>query len=692
MSCLAYVHPQRSVPTADTLNDFLSGNLDILFTTTTRPLIHAATQHTFALFPFDAIPRHDQLVADMKALQPNDPALSEEALSSTGATMDTDNVWGTWSLSPAGISTQLHLVQFSADGEDFQCCGLLVPQIIALPDPFKVYTPAHGELVVSLRHVRQLVLNEEQGASIARLNHWIVTMLSGIDVNGDTRNLVLHPPSFRVFLQRYFVPITHGGDIEWEIVSLLESRGKSFSRAPLWPRNDDFASLRVGTVVLAEFNHRLYRYNRTLSDTLQQVPIVLKGKPATLVDYYREKWNCQELHPAQPLLELFELQLRMRNVLTPRPKETVDGDEPTKTSHPVPPQLCHVQLLPTSFFDALSWMPCVCHRMENWIRADSVRQRLGLRSTSLVLEALTAPSTHEDFNYELSELLGDTFLKLASSAFVFSRSSFADEGELTEERSKLVRNSYLSRLGKTSGLADCLISNAFSSATTKRREVFSSEATTKPDADVVEAIVGAALRDKGYDEALVVLADVGLDLRLDDLADSPLPIPPGRAPTLSLFQHVIAYTFSDVGLLQRALVHGSVVSNSYQRLEFLGDAVLDFLVTQRLMDQTRYYFSQGEYSAARSLIVNNESLTAIALGSLRLVEFVQHNLKGASQVSRLSDCLSDILEAVIGAVYVDCAQNLSLVWNVFSPFFADAIHHACAKLEMGAFKEVDNFI
>ncbi|MCX8111924.1 MAG: ribonuclease III [Bacteroidia bacterium] len=88
--------------------------------------------------------------------------------------------------------------------------------------------------------------------------------------------------------------------------------------------------------------------------------------------------------------------------------------------------------------------------------------------------------------------------------------------------------------------------------------------------------------------------------------------------------------------------------HSYERLEFLGDAVLQLVVTDYIF---RHYphFDEGEMTELRAKVVNTEFLTEIAqhlmLPSLILTE--------ASALPRRQDYLADMVEAVIGAIYID---------------------------------------
>ncbi len=110
--------------------------------------------------------------------------------------------------------------------------------------------------------------------------------------------------------------------------------------------------------------------------------------------------------------------------------------------------------------------------------------------------------------------------------------------------------------------------------------------------------------------------------------------------------------FSDPGLFTRALTHRSHGGANYERLEYLGDAVLTFVVAEMLF--RRYPdASEGELSRYRASLVSGETLAALAaeldLGTqLRLGD---GEMKSGGQ--RRATILADALEALFGAVYLD---------------------------------------
>ena len=114
----------------------------------------------------------------------------------------------------------------------------------------------------------------------------------------------------------------------------------------------------------------------------------------------------------------------------------------------------------------------------------------------------------------------------------------------------------------------------------------------------------------------------------------------------------LGYAFRDVNLLQRAMTHRSFGADHNERLEFLGDSVLNLVVAHLLFDRLAN-MPEGDLSRVRANLVKQETLHQLALhlelpGRMRLGE---GELKSGG--TRRASILADALEALIGAVYLD---------------------------------------
>lgn len=134
----------------------------------------------------------------------------------------------------------------------------------------------------------------------------------------------------------------------------------------------------------------------------------------------------------------------------------------------------------------------------------------------------------------------------------------------------------------------------------------------------------------------------------------------------------LGYTFLNQSLLIEALSHRSYGGRNNERLEFLGDAILNFVIAAELFQRYPYY-SEGELSRLRASLVMGETLSQLGkeLGIGRFI-FLGAGEKKSGGAQRKS-ILADAFEAIIGAIYLDqgyavCQQKI-LDW--FTVWLAD---------------------
>ena len=407
-------------------------------------------------------------------------------------------------------------------------------------------------------------------------------------------------------------------------------------------------------------------------------------------------------------------------------------------------------------------------------------------SPSLILQALTMSNSNDAINLERLETIGDSFLKYATTSYLFCVNSSVHEGRLSHLRSKYVSNLNLYRLGRKKGLGQFMIATKFEphdnwlppcyhvpreieqaliqsgvpsthwnmaelpnlrgmkceeicnlvrekntvdSINSKNFEKVPSfipynlltqhSIPDKSIADCVEALIGAYLIACGPKGGLLLMNWFGLDLltrKKEDVADedclftappSPLlpdlPNPEKHLNTLlsgfEEFEDIIGYRFKDRSYLLQAFSHASYYPNRltdcYQRLEFLGDAVLDYLITRHLFEDRRQH-SPGALTDLRSALVNNTIFASLAVkydfhkyfkhfspGLQQVINrFVKLQKEEANIVSEeffllgeddpeeaedieVPKALGDIFESVAGAIYLDSNLRLDPVWTVY---------------------------
>lgn len=117
-------------------------------------------------------------------------------------------------------------------------------------------------------------------------------------------------------------------------------------------------------------------------------------------------------------------------------------------------------------------------------------------------------------------------------------------------------------------------------------------------------------------------------------------------------QQRLQHEFANADLLRRALTHRSFAADHNERLEFLGDAVLNLLVADLLYEKLRL-LPEGDLSRVRANLVKQETLhqLSVELGLAAVIRLGEGEVRSGGK--RRPSILADALEAVIGAVYLD---------------------------------------
>jgi ribonuclease-3 len=133
----------------------------------------------------------------------------------------------------------------------------------------------------------------------------------------------------------------------------------------------------------------------------------------------------------------------------------------------------------------------------------------------------------------------------------------------------------------------------------------------------------------------------------------------------------IPYRFKNPDLLALALSHRSVGPLNNERLEFLGDSILNFVVSAQLFD-LKPDNNEGDLSRLRARVVRGETLAELAVG-LKLGDYIklgEGELKSGG--FKRNSILADTLEAVFGAIYLDGGFEAceKVIRHVCSPFIS----------------------
>lgn len=229
-------------------------------------------------------------------------------------------------------------------------------------------------------------------------------------------------------------------------------------------------------------------------------------------------------------------------------------------------------------------------------------------------------------------------------------------------------------------------------------------------ADTVEAILGTCVQSIGIDRSFKILEMFGILPKSNEnityMLQKKLMAPRIRTNIKDLevdelltnyktLEQSLGYTFKDRAYLLQAITHPSYPTNRvtgcYQQLEFLGDAVLDFLITAYIYERCPH-MDPGQLTDLRSALVNNVTLACLTVRnnfhlymlsqniqlSEHIEQFVNFQVDRKHEVTehvellfeehdvlcRMAEyvdvpkALGDIFEALIGAIFLDSGNNL----------------------------------
>ncbi|XP_047307514.1 dicer-like protein 4 [Impatiens glandulifera] len=471
----------------------------------------------------------------------------------------------------------------------------------------------------------------------------------------------------------------------------------------------------------------------------------------THVQHYKKRFGIDLSYPCQPLLkakQLFHVDnlLRKGGCLATREKEEHFVE--------LPPEICQLKIIGFSkdIASSMSLLPSIMHRLENLLVAIELKKRLSSSfpegaevSAARVLEALTTEKCAEHFSLERLEILGDAFLKFAVGRHLFLSHPLIDEGQLTRKRSNIVKNSNLFKLATMKKLQVYIRDEPFdpiqffalgrpctvtcdkdtefmlhsvkpSPGTNLNVEVKCNKGHhwlyKKTIADVIESLVGAFIVDSGFKAAIAFLKWVGIQMDFEPSQVSKICQSSTVFTTLidranlSSIESSMGYQFHYQGLLVQAFIHPSYnnpLGGCYQRLEFLGDAVLDYLITSYLFS-VYPKLTPGQLTDLRSFYVNNVAFARVSIARSfqkfilcdcpSLIESM-NNYIDFVRTSSMEKCsadgpscpkaLGDLVESCIGAILLDTGFDLNCVWKILLNLMEPVT--SCTKVQFNQLRE-----
>ncbi|KAG0494006.1 hypothetical protein HPP92_005000 [Vanilla planifolia] len=465
------------------------------------------------------------------------------------------------------------------------------------------------------------------------------------------------------------------------------------------------------------------------------------------MEHYLSRFGVYLSYPEQPLLKAKPL-FNLRNLLHNRIQEYTEAREIEEHFVELPPELCSLKIVGFSkdIGSSLSLLPSLMHRLENLLVAIELKDVLstsfpeasGIRA-DIILEALTTERCMERFSLERFEVLGDAFLKYVVSRHCFLSYDGLDEGQLTRRREILVKNLNLCELAIKNNLHMYIRDELFEPSlyfplgrpctqvcsvdTESTLHCFKMKDGTdyadvkcnkchhwlqrKTIADAVEALVGAFLVESGFKAAISFLRWLGLsvDYEIVDvykiLEASKINLSLNDVVDVKALEESLGYKFKHRGLLLQAFVHPSYDKHHggcYQNLEFLGDAVLEYLITSYLYS-VYPVLKPGQITDLRSVAVSNNSFAHIAVwwGFQRFLIKDSKSLtaavnkfersfrssspeRGLLDESKCPKVLGDLVESYIGAMLLDSGFNLIEVWKIMLALLEPVLSFNCLNI------------
>ncbi|CAO3607529.1 unnamed protein product [Mucor fragilis] len=551
------------------------------------------------------------------------------------------------------------------------------------------------------------LINKEFHCPIVDIPYYIVPLVKHCE---DT--------AFEALLPTDFEPL-----IDWvEIDRIIESKS-----TPLSLKDHDSTDC---IVVDQSDNMRRYFVTKVRTDMspLSPVPEGVKIRETgytSFADYYNEKKLAEDLDTNQPMLEVKRLK-KVMNFLYPG--QTVAAQMKGPMSTWTVPSFCQRFFMSASVYQATMMIPSIMTRVDSILLCRQSAQRYDLPiDDANMLEAYTTPSASMEMNYERLETLGDSLLKFIATIRLYINFPFCNEGDLHHLRIRVICNRALYRSAKRLKFYRYVTSQAFNrrywrpprfTSPADNQETIDGlryhKLSDKTLADIVEASLGAAYLSNGLEGGLH--AAIQLQIPFDEIKtwDDFKPTfeesrkqVPARAEVRALrsldlpkVTEIVGREFQTPLLIVEALTHASLPNSTspcYQRLEFLGDAILDFMVI-------RYLFAKypdadpGIITDLKDSCVNNHILGIVCIEtglyrhiihySGKLIRAIEYFVREVEETKAKGEAvgeywvdfnipkvLSDVVESMLGATFVDAGFRLEAVEELFAKWFLPILNN-----------------
>ena len=345
-----------------------------------------------------------------------------------------------------------------------------------------------------------------------------------------------------------------------------------------------------------------------------------------------KEWHYGEDEDGQLALEVACKQLPRRRNFTraklraQQQESQLDDAEYQNDEIIVPAEGCLLRKVPVEYNASMRFLPSIFYHVEMILAGQRLQVDLlsdvQFRGIPELVQAITCPQTTLQDNYERLECLGDSILKFHTTSQVYCDRPNWHEGYLTRQRNVLISNIALAKAAVGCRLDRFILKEPFQG---KHWTIPSRKAITmqqglprdlrmKTVADVVEALIGAAFLGGDLENARRCMSIISPAISKEASIFNRLA---GLAPALKSnvlierAESMLGRSFNSKYILLEALTHPSCATcastEPYQRLEFLGDAVLDFIVVTDLYERLPEA-SQSLMTEIRAALVNSDFL------------------------------------------------------------------------------------
>ncbi|KAJ7724192.1 hypothetical protein DFH07DRAFT_1067086, partial [Mycena maculata] len=485
-------------------------------------------------------------------------------------------------------------------------------------------------------------------------------------------------------LNLYIVPVLETGQPDFAAIRRLLDAPRGNSN---WESIDetDYGHLMVQNVNLMGHIYLLQRIRSDLSPASVPPDGSKEAGFANYHDYWVRKWTALFLDRMDT--EYLSLHLQLRGC-------------------------CRWISISEDVRQAMHILPALCHKITEIYRVRRARLSLSLPriEDNIFVEAFTLPCSSAGYSNQRLETLGDAVLKLCTTVHLLNRYPYRHEGQLSIMRQNSVSNYFLLSRAKEIGLESFLTCEVWRSLKTWRSCIQCPvvedcvrrtlrEFPRRSLQDCMESTLGASFVTGGIEMAL----HAGRSLCLDFGGPAPWGIrykildPSPVSKMFSSLEESLGYCFRCGSLLVEALKHPSFDNEntpSYERLEFLGDAILDLVIIHYMYRKfPRATSDQLAWPRTRAICAS--ALAFVGVRRLQLHQIVlMNNVELSMEVERhiphLQACsgqeivqsgwrydppkvLSDIFESVIGAVLVDSNYNYERTATVVEYVMEDVL-------------------